>query len=77
MLSIGSFSFNFYSGLGFSSWGLNSSWYQPAIDALTLSLMRQFNAIDRERTSPQQPLVYGTFQAYLRRLVSFCCSLFS
>ncbi|KIJ98279.1 hypothetical protein K443DRAFT_680913 [Laccaria amethystina LaAM-08-1] len=43
------------------------SWYQPAIDALTLSLMRRFNAIDREKTSPQQPLVYSTFQAYLRR----------
>lgn len=43
------------------------SWYQPAIDALTLSLMRRFNAIDTEKTSPQQPLVYGTFQAYLRR----------
>ncbi|KAJ7599312.1 FAD-linked oxidoreductase-like protein [Mycena floridula] len=38
------------------------SWYQPAIDALQLSLMRQFN-----RSNGVQPLVYGTFQAYLRR----------
>ncbi|KAJ7599308.1 FAD-linked oxidoreductase-like protein [Mycena floridula] len=38
------------------------SWYQPAIDALQLSLMRQFN-----QSNGVQPLVYGTFQAYLRR----------
>ncbi|KAF9556320.1 FAD-linked oxidoreductase [Agrocybe pediades] len=40
------------------------SWYQPAIDALTLALMREFNAMDGKGV---QPLVYGTFQAYLRR----------
>ncbi|KAJ7596517.1 FAD-linked oxidoreductase-like protein [Mycena floridula] len=39
------------------------SWYQPAIDALQLSLMRQFNRY----ADGVQPLVYGTFQAYLRR----------
>ncbi|KAJ6581555.1 FAD-linked oxidoreductase-like protein [Mycena capillaripes] len=39
------------------------SWYQPAIDALTLALMRRFNALG----AGTQPLVYATFQAYLRR----------
>lgn len=45
------------------------SWYQPAIDALTLALMREFNSLDqRSRTGGYvQPLIYGTFQAYLRR----------
>ncbi|GLB36747.1 putative converts proline to delta-1-pyrroline-5-carboxylate [Lyophyllum shimeji] len=46
------------------------SWYQPAIDALTLSLTRQFNKLP-SRSNPDashvQPLVYGTYQAYLRR----------
>jgi hypothetical protein len=47
-----------------------SSWYQPAIDAFTYALMRQFNKLpskvdDKERNF--QPLVYNTFQAYLRR----------
>ncbi|KAF5385604.1 hypothetical protein D9757_006782 [Collybiopsis confluens] len=49
------------------------SWYQPAIDAMQLALMREFNKI---HTAPSkddlsqpavQPLIYGTFQAYLRR----------
>ncbi|KAF9042154.1 FAD-linked oxidoreductase-like protein [Panaeolus papilionaceus] len=44
------------------------SWYQPAIDALTLSLMRNFNSLASNRTNKDvQPLIYGTFQAYLRR----------
>ncbi|PPQ68478.1 hypothetical protein CVT25_008404 [Psilocybe cyanescens] len=51
------------------------SWYQPAIDALTLALMREFNSLDSDQNwnrssealAPIQPLVYGTFQAYLRR----------
>ncbi|KAF8878433.1 FAD-linked oxidoreductase-like protein [Infundibulicybe gibba] len=45
------------------------SWYQPALDALTLSLMRQFNRIpEPDQDVPHvQPLVYGTYQAYLRR----------
>lgn len=44
------------------------SWYQPAIDALTLALMREFNSLDAKKSRGQvQPLVYGTFQAYLRR----------
>ncbi|KZW00747.1 FAD-linked oxidoreductase [Exidia glandulosa HHB12029] len=38
------------------------TWWQPAIDAYTHSLMRTFN-----RDTGVQPLVYGTFQAYLRR----------
>ncbi|KAG5335773.1 hypothetical protein E4T56_gene13817 [Termitomyces sp. T112] len=46
------------------------SWYQPAIDALTLSLSRQFNKLpsrENQNTSAVQPLIYGTYQAYLRR----------
>ncbi|KAJ7022978.1 FAD-linked oxidoreductase-like protein [Mycena alexandri] len=43
------------------------SWYQPALDALTLALMRRFNALQPEANGATQPLVYATFQAYLRR----------
>jgi proline dehydrogenase len=46
------------------------SWYQPALDAFTLSLMRQFNkppSRGQADTQKVQPLVYGTYQAYLRR----------
>ncbi|KAG6855379.1 hypothetical protein H0H87_003918 [Tephrocybe sp. NHM501043] len=46
------------------------SWYQPAIDALTLSLTRQFNKLPSpttKDTSAVQPLIYGTYQAYLQR----------
>jgi proline dehydrogenase len=51
------------------------SWYQPAIDALTLSLMQQFNKLSDDNSfsfgasnsCSVQPLVYGTYQAYLRR----------
>ncbi|KAF9466940.1 FAD-linked oxidoreductase-like protein [Collybia nuda] len=43
------------------------SWYQPALDALTLSLMRRFNKLDSSETSKVQPLIYGTYQAYLQR----------
>ncbi|KIY72746.1 FAD-linked oxidoreductase [Cylindrobasidium torrendii FP15055 ss-10] len=39
------------------------SWYQPALDAYQLSLMEEFNKVG----SSVQPLVYGTYQAYLRR----------
>jgi proline dehydrogenase len=55
---------------------------QPAIDALTLSLMLRFNTLSRptrslsffspsdsEEKTSIQPLVFGTFQAYLRRCV--------
>lgn len=59
-----------------------SSWYQPALDALTLGLMRKYNKLPEHEskllisksgtapTKPVQPLVYGTFQAYLRRSVT-------
>lgn len=58
--------------------------YQPAIDAFQLSLMMQFNRPSpvkqqslRSRSSVTtasspssfQPLIYGTYQAYLRRYV--------
>lgn len=42
------------------------SWYQPAVDAFQLRLMRKFNALD-DTSGDTQPLVYGTWQAYLRR----------
>ncbi|CAL1696953.1 unnamed protein product [Somion occarium] len=50
------------------------SWYQPAIDAFTLALMRQFNKLPNDDTSPSsnfQPLIYATFQAYLRRTPAY------
>ncbi|KAJ7700296.1 FAD-linked oxidoreductase-like protein [Mycena metata] len=43
------------------------SWYQPALDALTLALMRRFNSLQPAANGPTQPLVYATFQTYLRR----------
>ncbi|KAJ3738423.1 FAD-linked oxidoreductase [Lentinula detonsa] len=44
------------------------SWYQPAIDAMQLALMREFNKVVSDESMPAvQPLIYGTFQAYLRR----------
>ncbi|KAJ7447871.1 FAD-linked oxidoreductase [Mycena galericulata] len=47
------------------------SWYQPALDALALALMRRFNALDagkgKATQNQTQPLIYATFQAYLRR----------
>ncbi|KAJ8518907.1 hypothetical protein ONZ45_g4087 [Pleurotus djamor] len=45
------------------------SWYQPAIDALTLSLTRRFNKLPENGSSsaPVLPLIYGTYQAYLKR----------
>jgi len=42
------------------------SWYQPAIDAVALALMREFNKLT-DPQHPVQPLVYTTYQAYLRR----------
>ncbi len=41
------------------------SWYQPAVDAFQTSLMREFNKLDGKGSV--QPLIYGTYQAYLRR----------
>ncbi|KAL5534774.1 hypothetical protein ACEPAG_1238 [Sanghuangporus baumii] len=53
------------------------SWYQPAIEAFQLALMREFNRIEpstskdivRENLVLQsgQPQIYATFQTYLRR----------
>ncbi|ETW87760.1 hypothetical protein HETIRDRAFT_122039 [Heterobasidion irregulare TC 32-1] len=51
-----------------------NSWYQPAIDAVTLSLMREFNALPKRaliESTPVRPLVYATFQAYLRRNIEY------
>ncbi|OSD05697.1 FAD-linked oxidoreductase [Trametes coccinea BRFM310] len=57
------------------------SWYQPAIDAFTVDMMREFNKLPsppkrswfgsriHEQTTPTsvQPLIYNTVQGYLRR----------
>ncbi|QRV91724.1 proline dehydrogenase [Ceratobasidium sp. AG-Ba] len=46
------------------------SWYQPGIDAFVLALSREFNQASNSKDSkiPQgQPIIYGTYQAYLRR----------
>ncbi|KAI0271717.1 FAD-linked oxidoreductase-like protein [Gloeopeniophorella convolvens] len=55
------------------------SWYQPALDSISLELMREFNKtappvshwLPRLLSRPAQPspppLIYVTFQAYLRR----------
>ncbi|KAI0761176.1 FAD-linked oxidoreductase [Trametes elegans] len=57
------------------------SWYQPAVDAFTLDMMRTFNKLpspprtswfgsrkDAEvTTTNMQPLIYNTYQGYLRR----------
>ncbi|THH17140.1 hypothetical protein EW146_g3610 [Bondarzewia mesenterica] len=53
---------------------LVSSASSPAIDAMTLSLMRQFNKLP-DRSSSEctlvRPLIYATFQAYLRRNLEY------
>ncbi|EKM60545.1 uncharacterized protein PHACADRAFT_246555 [Phanerochaete carnosa HHB-10118-sp] len=44
------------------------SWYQPAIDAFAFALMSKYNRSSSSSVSPNvQPLVYNTYQAYLRR----------
>ncbi|KAL5518438.1 PUT1_2 [Sanghuangporus vaninii] len=53
------------------------SWYQPAIEAFQLALMREFNRVEPSTSkdaAPEnsvlqsgQPHIYGTFQTYLRR----------
>ncbi|KAI0638877.1 FAD-linked oxidoreductase-like protein [Trametes polyzona] len=57
------------------------SWYQPAIIAFTLDMTRRFNALptvpsrswfsrgikEKEEQPGVQPLIYATYQAYLRR----------
>ena len=61
-------SFFFFLGIHLPIPSNSDSWYQPAVDALTLALMREFNSLDAKKGRGQvQPLVYGTFQAYLRR----------
>ncbi|KAI5120872.1 hypothetical protein M0805_008244 [Coniferiporia weirii] len=72
------------------------SWYQPAIDAYQLALMREFNRLPSYPSSftrvvsaitgsslpngqdggPVQPLIYGTFQAYLRRTPDYLAQAF-
>lgn len=41
------------------------SWYQPAVDAYTALLSQTFNSLSAD--SSFHPVVYGTYQAYLRR----------
>ncbi|KAH8101479.1 FAD-linked oxidoreductase-like protein [Cristinia sonorae] len=54
------------------------SWYQPAIDAFGLALMRKFNKMPIARDAPAiQPLVYVTFQAYLRRNKNYLLESFA
>ncbi|KAE8213029.1 hypothetical protein CF327_g3387 [Tilletia walkeri] len=47
------------------------SWYQPAIDAMYEALASEFNALGDEEVMKRGPLVFNTFQAYLRRTPSF------
>ncbi|KAB5591466.1 hypothetical protein CTheo_5070 [Ceratobasidium theobromae] len=43
------------------------TWYQPGIDAFVLALSREFNKRSGNERFHEQPLVYGTCQAYLKR----------
>ncbi|KAJ9101213.1 hypothetical protein QFC21_003432 [Naganishia friedmannii] len=45
------------------------SWYQPAIDGYTMLMSQEFNKIHPEQVAnpATSPLIYGTYQAYLRR----------
>ncbi|KDN46400.1 hypothetical protein RSAG8_04344, partial [Rhizoctonia solani AG-8 WAC10335] len=43
------------------------TWYQPGIDAFVLALSREFNKPSSSDRFNEQPLVYATYQAYLRR----------
>lgn len=56
------------------------SWYQPAIDAMYEAIAAEFNRPDIKRAGPQGcisgPLVYNTFQAYLRRTPSHLTASF-
>lgn len=56
------------------------SWYQPAIDAMYEAIAAEFNRNDpRESRAPSRisgPLVYNTFQAYLRRTPSHLAASF-
>lgn len=54
---------------------LPDRYFQPAVDAISLALMREFNASSRNASSKQLPLIYVTYQAYLRRCVIFIVCL--
>lgn len=41
------------------------SYFQPAISRLTLEMQRRFNV--------DKPLIYNTFQCYLKVQLSTCC----
>ncbi|CAE6499008.1 unnamed protein product [Rhizoctonia solani] len=43
------------------------TWYQPGIDAFVLALSREFNRPSNSDRFNEQPLVYATYQAYLKR----------
>ncbi|KAF8741928.1 Proline dehydrogenase, partial [Rhizoctonia solani] len=43
------------------------TWYQPGIDAFVLALSREFNKPSSSGRFNEQPLVYATYQAYLKR----------
>ncbi|KAG8714813.1 hypothetical protein FRC11_007044 [Ceratobasidium sp. 423] len=43
------------------------TWYQPGIDAFVLALSREFNRPSSSDRFNEQPLVYATYQAYLKR----------
>ncbi|CAE6433516.1 unnamed protein product [Rhizoctonia solani] len=43
------------------------TWYQPGIDAFVLALSREFNKSSSRDRLNEQPLVYATYQAYLKR----------
>jgi len=46
------------------------SWYQPAIDGYTMLMSQEFNKIESSEkvaNPATSPLIYGTYQAYLRR----------
>jgi len=51
----------------------SNSWFQSAIDAVTLVLMHEFNSLGAKKSRGQvQLLVYGTFQAHLRDVHYHC-----
>ncbi|CAE6459463.1 unnamed protein product, partial [Rhizoctonia solani] len=46
------------------------TWYQPGIDAFVLALSREFNRPASGSRFNEEPLVYATYQAYLKRTPS-------
>lgn len=69
---------------------MTNSWYQPAIDAFGHALMERFNKVPDHRGltsrfapgpanaqgAELQPIVYVTYQAYLRRSVPTISALY-